>query len=63
MATQADPQAKEELTKAIVESVFGWKTVHKYNAELIGKKQDKAGRWRKAKVPDLCQRSAAGVRH
>jgi hypothetical protein len=25
---------------------------HKYNGELIGKKQDKAGRWRRAKVPD-----------
>jgi len=32
--------------------VFGWKTVHKYDGELVGKKQDKAGRWRRAKVPD-----------
>ena len=42
----------EQLTKATAEQVFGWKSVHKYNGELIGKKQDKAGRWRKAKVPD-----------
>jgi hypothetical protein len=31
--------------------VFGWKNVHKYAGALIGKKQDKAGHWRKAKVP------------
>jgi hypothetical protein len=41
-----------ELTKATAEKVFGWKNVHKHDGELIGKKQDKLGRWRTAKVPD-----------
>ena len=43
----------EQLTKATAEKVFGWKNVHKHNGELTGKKQDRAGRWRKAKVPDF----------
>jgi hypothetical protein len=29
--------------------VLGWKNVHKQNDDLIGKKQDKLGRWRTAK--------------
>ena len=41
-----------DLTAAIAEKVFGWKNVHKQNGDLIGKKQDKLGRWRTAKVPD-----------
>ena len=41
----------EQLTKATAEKIFGWKNVHKHEGELIGKKQDKAGRWRKGKVP------------
>ena len=44
--------SSEHLTKAIAEHLFGWKSVHKYQGKLIGKKQDKAGHWRKAKVPD-----------
>ncbi len=43
----------EQLTKATAEKVFGWKNVHKHNGELTGKKQDRAGRWGKAKVPDF----------
>jgi len=31
--------------------VLGWKNVHKHDGALVGKKQDKAGRWRTAKVP------------
>ena len=42
----------EQLAKAIAETIFGWKKVHKYGGQLLGKKQDKAGRWRKYKVPD-----------
>ena len=42
----------EQLTKATAERIFGWKNVHKRDGKLIGKKQDKAGRWRKARVPD-----------
>ena len=41
-----------QLTKAIAEKVFGWKNVRKHDGQLIGKKQDKVGHWRKAKVPD-----------
>jgi len=53
----------ERLTKATAEQVFGWKSVRKQNGELIGKRQDKAGRWRKAKVPDYAndQRHAFGI--
>jgi hypothetical protein len=40
-----------ELAVATAEKVFGWKKVHKHDGELIGQKQDKIGRWRKAKVP------------
>lgn len=39
-------------TVLTAEKVFGWKNVHKHDGELIGKKQDKLGRWRSAKVPD-----------
>ena len=30
---------------------ISWKHVHKHDGELAGKKQDKRGRWRTAKVP------------
>jgi hypothetical protein len=40
-----------ELDTLTAESVFGWKYVHKHDGALVGKKQDKAGRWRSAKVP------------
>lgn len=40
-----------DLNAVMAEKVFGWKDVHKYGGELIGKKRDKAGRWRKSKVP------------
>ena len=42
----------EQLAKAIAETIFGWKDVHKYGGQLLGKRQDRAGRWRKYKVPD-----------
>ena len=53
----------DQLTKATAEKVFSWKNVHKHNGEVIGKKQDKAGRWRKAKVPDYAndQRQAYAI--
>ena len=41
-----------ELTEAIAEKIFGWRNVHKHDGELKGKKQDKLGRWRLARVPD-----------
>jgi hypothetical protein len=53
----------EQLTKAVAEKVFGWKSVRKHEGALFGKKQDKAGRWRKAKVPDYAndQRRAYAI--
>ena len=40
-----------QLDTLTAEKVFGWKNVHKHGGSLVGKKQDKAGRWRLAKVP------------
>src|SRR5712692_1927862 len=40
-----------ELDALTAQRVFGWKNVHKHDGVLVGKKQDKAGRWRLAKVP------------
>jgi hypothetical protein len=40
-----------KLDALTAERVFGWKSVHKYDGALVGKKQDKAGHWRLAKVP------------
>jgi hypothetical protein len=36
---------------ALTALVFGWKNVNKHDGALVGKKQDKAGHWRSAKVP------------
>jgi hypothetical protein len=38
------------VASTTAEKVFGWKNVHKHEGALVGKKQDKAGRWRLAKV-------------
>jgi len=40
-----------KLDELTAEKVFAWKNVHKHEGALVGKKQDKAGRWRLAKVP------------
>jgi len=40
------------LDAATAQKVFGWKNVHKHEGVLIGMKQDRAGRWRRAKVPN-----------
>ena len=40
-----------KLDTLTAEKVFGWKDVHKHEGTLVGKKQDKGGRWRLAKVP------------
>ena len=40
------------LAAAVAEKVFGWKNVHKRDGDLIGRKPDKLGRWRIAKVPN-----------
>jgi hypothetical protein len=39
------------LDALTAEKVFGWKNVHKHGSWLVGKKQDRAGHWRLAKVP------------
>jgi len=41
-----------KLDVLTAEKVFGWKNVHKHEGALVGKKQDKAGHWRRAKVPN-----------
>jgi hypothetical protein len=41
-----------KLDALTAEEVFGWKNVHKHESTLVSKKQDKAGRWRRAKVPN-----------
>lgn len=63
MTKSSNDKAKEQLIKAVAETVFGWKSVRKYLGEMIGKKQDKAGHWRKAKVPNYAgdQRFAYGI--
>src|SRR5882724_7427047 len=43
--------AGPKLDALTAEKVFGWKKVHKHEGTLVGKKQDKAGLWRLAKVP------------
>ena len=40
-----------QLDILTAQKVFGWKNVHRHDGEIVGKKQDKAGRWRSAKVP------------
>jgi hypothetical protein len=39
------------LDALTAEKFFGWKNVQRHDGTLVGKKQDKAGRWRSAKVP------------
>jgi hypothetical protein len=40
-----------QLDALTAEKVFGWKNIHEHEGSLVGKKQDRAGRWRLAKVP------------
>ena len=41
-----------KLDALTAEEVFGWKNVHNHEGSLVGKRQDKAGHWRRAKVPN-----------
>jgi hypothetical protein len=41
-----------KLDALMAEKVFGWKNVHKHEGSLVGKRLDKAGHWRRAKVPN-----------
>jgi hypothetical protein len=58
VAKKAQGRKESDLNALTAEKVFGWKDVHRYAGEFIGKKQDKAGRWRKAKVPPYASDSA-----
>jgi hypothetical protein len=40
-----------KLDALTAEEVFGWQKVHKQLGALVGRKQDKAGCWRRGKVP------------
>ena len=42
-----------QLDILTAQKVFGWKNIHKHDGEIIGKRQDKAGRWRRARVPSF----------
>jgi hypothetical protein len=54
MAQTADKiPAGPDLDAITAQKVFGWKNVHKHDGSLIGKKQDRAGRWRSARVPSF----------
>ena len=41
-----------QLDILTAQKVFGWKNVHQHDGMLVGKRQDKAGHWRRAKVPN-----------
>jgi hypothetical protein len=49
-----------ELAAATAEKVFGWKDIREQDGELVGKKRDRAGRWRTAKVPAYASDPAHG---
>ena len=50
-----------ELDALTAQKVFGWKNVHKHDGVLVGKKQDKAGRWRTARYQGIQQTQLRGV--
>jgi hypothetical protein len=41
-----------KLDALTAEKVFGWQKVHKHQGALVGTRQDKAGHWRRAKMPN-----------
>jgi hypothetical protein len=41
-----------QLDALTAEKVFGWQKVHKHEGALVGKKPDKFGHWRRAKMPN-----------
>jgi hypothetical protein len=43
--------AGPQLDALTAQKVFGWRNVHKHEGGFVGNKQDRAGRWRLAKVP------------
>lgn len=43
------------LDALVAERVMGWKNVERQGSRSWGKKQDKAGRWRRAAIPDYSE--------
>jgi hypothetical protein len=61
MAKAANKRLRDfDLSAAVAEKVFGWRDVRKAAGGLVGKKQDKLGRWRSAKVPDYARDAGQG---
>ena len=48
-----------KLDALTAEKVFGWRKVHKHEGSIVGKKQDKAGRWRLSEGALLFDQSAS----
>jgi hypothetical protein len=44
-----------ELNALVADRVMGWKNVERQDGRYWGRKQDKAGRWRRAAVCDYCE--------
>jgi hypothetical protein len=40
-----------QLDALTAQKVFGWKNIHKHEDGFVGRRRDRAGRWRLAKVP------------
>jgi hypothetical protein len=47
-----------ELNALVAKRVMGWKDVQRRDGRYWGRKQDKAGRWRRAVVRNYCQNLA-----
>jgi hypothetical protein len=47
-----------ELNVLVAERVMGWKDVQRQDGRYWGRKQDKAGRWRRAVVRNYCENPA-----
>jgi hypothetical protein len=55
MPKKSSSSTDSDLTTETAEKVFGWRSVHKHDGKLVGKKPDKLGRWRTANVPDYAK--------
>ena len=47
-----------DLNALVAKRVMGWKDVQRRDGRYWGRKQDKAGRWRRAVVRNYCQNPA-----
>ena len=55
---RAEIPSGPELNALVAERVLGWKDVKRHDGRYWGRKQDKAGRWRRAVVRDYCENPA-----